>query len=389
MAEEDKTFEPISINKPDNPLNIMDSLIPDPKLFAEKILKSSAVTCSITMPVQFHTKETTECITTTIPFYMSSDLGFGGISNTYGEMVAFDGLSSFTDLLNFGNTIKERSQVTMQSEAMSSKVWKGTKFDGFTIDCLFVSTRRRLNPTKIIRLLAATALPDKLRKDDITTAQFADTVKTWTHGLIDFGTGLGKNVVSGVNALGESFGKNDGPIINEDEANASLDSANKTAKKLVNDVGMIAPLYYGVKFGEERPTAPLANTTVTLQIGDWFRASELIVESISGISFSKEVIAMPNDTNGNRGGDLYRYDNEAFGKDYNYPLWGKCSLKLIPFSMMHKTKFEGYFIDHSTKENTTLDNLIYSTVSGLGGKENVVNLAENAFNYLDLTKKGE
>lgn len=356
-TQQNTSYEPVAMFKN----NLQETLYNNPKCFAESILKSQAVTCSITMPVQAHSLNATICTTTTIPFYMKDDISLGTLSNRWSEMVNMSGDNSITELLNIVNAFQSEAQVALQSEAMSAKVWKGSSFDGFTVNCLFVSTRRKVNPTKIIRLLAASALPDKLRNGEATTSQSVSTVKD---GVKNFFTGVGtflNNVGDGVNAIFKTptSGFKDG-----------VDSAVDIANKLVDDVGMIAPLYYGVKEGPaNQPIIPLKNTTLTLQIGDWFRADELLVESVSNISFSKEVIAPISGQNHRGQGALY--DNTPEGSDYGYPVWGACTLKLIPFSMMHKTKFERYFIDHSA------DSAVDAVIGGLRNTmKDAVNIVE-------------
>lgn len=383
MAEEKKQV----IHEPEEvqgvKVDLRKTLMLSPKMFAEKILKSEAVTCSLTLPMQFHTREKTMSVTTTVPFYMSSDISLGSLSNNWGEMVPFDGLGSFTDLMNFFNTVTDGSQVTMQSEAMSSKVWKGSKFDGFSVDCLFVATRRCMNPTKIIRLLAATALPDKLRTGDMTTTQFVTWVKEKLQQAIGWTGGI-------IKTAADSF--EDGEHYNKESFKQGVDDCVKQLDLFISDVGMVAPLYYGTKLDSEegRAVAPLKNTTLTLQIGNWFRADELLVDSISNISFSKEIIAPRNaETNTNRAGDLYQYQWEDFGTDYNFPLWGKCTLKLIPFSMMHKTKYEGYFIDNAPNfsNDHALDSVKATMFTNLGGQGAVTNYPDSDFSKLNLKSK--
>lgn len=361
MAEEAYQYEPKKIG--DN--NLRQSLMKDPKLFAEKILKSEAVTCSITLPVQQHTSEGTNCITTTIPFYMSNNFSIGDLTNQWNELVDTSGENLFANLLNYIQAIQKESQVTMQSEAMSSKIWKGSKFGGFSVDCLFVATRRTINPTKIIRLLASTALPDKLRKDDATTAQSFTNVKNGVSNLINGGVSIANLVIDGAQEFASGLNKE----LDVKGAKQVVSDMAETGKKLLDDVGMIAPLYYGVKTNSKdgRPIAPLDNTTVTLQVGDWFRADELLVESVGGIQFSKEIIAPPmtdnrNFINGKGGASLY--DNSPNGSDYGYPLWGKCTLRLIPFSMMHREKFNSYFID---KEYDNVMNILKGSLGSLVG----------------------
>ena len=365
-TQQNTSYEPVAMFEN----NLQKTLYNNPKCFAESILKSQAVTCSITMPVQAHSLNATICTTTTIPFYMKDDISLGTLSNKWSELVNVGGDNNITELLNIVNAFQEEAQVSMQSEAMSAKIWKGSSFDGFTVDCLFVSTRRKINPTKIIRLLAASALPDKLRNGEGTTSQSVTIVKNGVKNIIE---GIGKILKS----AGDGF-----TYLTKVPSNGFKDGVDKAvdiSNDLVDDVGMIAPLYYGVKHDNSgtasSPIVPLKNTTLTLQIGDWFRADELLVESVGNIRFSKEVIAPISGQNHRGQGALY--DNTPEGSDYGYPVWGACTLKLIPFSMMHKTKFERYFIDHSA--DTAVDAII-------GGLRNTMKDAVNIVEKFKLPK---
>ena len=382
MDENAKIYEPQAIGEN----NLRNTLIQDPKLFAEKILKSEAVTCSITIPVQGHALDRTQSITTTIPFYMSNDFSLGTLSNTWSDLIDMNGGNAFTDFLNRIQVFQNESQVTMQSEAMSSKVWKGSKFSGFTVECLFVSTRRKLNPSKIIRLLAAACLPDKLRSGESTTAQGMDAVKNGFNAVIEGGAGFINTALDGVSVVSKALAGRDEqgnqrPGIDVTNAKNAVTFTSRAIQSMVQDIGMVAPLYYGIKKRENSTTlAPLANTTLTLQIGDWFRADELLVESISNITFSKEVIAPPAYKQKDLK-SMVLYPNSPDGADYGYPLWGKCSLTLVPFSMMNKTKFESYFIDKTT--DTAVDGIIGNLLGGIG-VNNVVNFADTTIDRFTL-----
>lgn len=351
MAEENSTG--YSIEEVDK-VNFRDTLIKDPKIFAERILKSETVTCSITLPVQQHVQQDgnwkTTCITTTIPFYMSSDFSVGDLSNDWQDLVNIQD-NVFAQFLNATGAFSGESQVTLQSEAMSSQVWKGSRYGGFSVECLFVSTRRTINPTKIIRMLAAASLPTVLEdSSDQTTAKALGFAKQIGGALIEGGRRIANYAIDGASAvmggLNNTLGTN--VTIDSQGAKNNVNETAGTLDKLVEGVGLVAPLHYGIDLNSTTGASPIKNTTVTLNVGEWFEASELLVESISGIQFSKEIIAPPSHQGLDRkkGNDLY--DPSADGEDYAYPLWGKCTIKFKPSSMMHLHKFQGYFKDKTS-----------------------------------------
>lgn len=351
--------------------NLGDSFNKDPKIFAEKILKSDAVSASITMPIQMLSDDGNAILskTVTIPFYMKDDFSVGSLSNSWSALVNTDFVNTFAELINVVSAFNGSAQVTMQSEAMSMQSWKGSSYDGFSVNCLFLATNRAINPTKIIRTLAASALPTKLKGDYTTTAENGKAILT---AGIDVIGGLG-------NKLAESFGG---------KAQDMVSKTANMANKFVEDLGMVAPLHYGVAVDSESqdglPTGPIPNTTLTLQVGEYFCASELLVKSIGNITFSKEIIAPKPDFT-QKGTDLYNPDNGE--TNYSFPLWGSCTVSFIPCSMMTKEKFEGYFRDpHDSNPNSwkqaLLDKAGLSYVNSF--RDNLSNATDTVRNFFKL-----
>ena len=348
-------IEPINIGTE----NLRNSLIKDPIFFAEKILGNPVVSCSITLPVQMHTTQATQSVTTTIPFYMMNDFNLGTLSNKWSDLVDTGGMNVFADWLNGVQSMQGETQVSMQSQNMTAKVWKGSEFDGFNVDCLFVSTRRSINPIKIIRALSAAALPSHLAEGDTTTAQSFDWIRTAGSDFVNL---VGGYVEKGLGAFGDS-----------DNMKEAVNDTTKFISDNVKDVGMTAPLFYGLK-PQNGKMVPLNNTTLTLCVGDWFEAKELLVQSISGITFSKEIIAPPdNQLKFNESNSVYNPTPK--GDDHSYPLWAKCSIKLIPCTMMTKEKFQSYFKVHSL--DSPLDRINKLISDKVGGIMHTVDTAKD------------
>ena len=332
------------------PTNLRDILINKPKLYAEKILGEEAVTASITMPMQKLTggNKILSSHTVTIPFYMKDNFSLGQLNNKWSDLVDMGKMEFITQFLNgVVGTVSGSAQVAMQSEAMSTKVWQGSEFSGFSVNCLFIATNRRINPARIIRTLATSALPTKARDDNTGTVQdVMDGTKKAVKWVVDKAVGFGKNIIDGVDVVvGAVSGNADG--IDEKAAKKKLEDAGTVINDAIEEVGMVAPLHYGIETTTNgRSFKPIDGTTLTLQVGNYFKATELLVQSISGITFSKEVIA-PKTFNEYRPGDLYdpRSTDSEYDDVYGFPLYGTCTLNLIPCSMMTKEKFESYFID--------------------------------------------
>ena len=293
---------------------------------------------------------------------MTTEFGFD-LSNEFRELVNI-GDNQFVDIFNSANAFNGGSQITPQSEAMSNKVWKGSKFGGFKVDCLFVCTNRENNPVDYIKTLALCCLPRKLKKDEFGGIE---GMKSMTKGAIDIGAkGMGY-LASGVTGVAQGFNN----LTGKSQENGDLEKQNQqwhdsinqnaqTMKNLVDDIGMVAPLDYGIDL---KKNGPISGTTVTLQIGNWFRAPQLLVTSISGISFSKEIIA-PKDERNKAGNAVYKPDSGAAMLNDGFPLYAKCSISLEPASMMHMDKFKGYFWQSSQLANNMMN---FFGVGGTGG----------------------
>lgn len=308
---------------------LINEMIQKPQVLSEKILKSQSICCSITMPDPIWEGNVLKWDTITIPFYMSDDFSFG-LSNEWSSLINQDGMfGSFTNLLNGLSTFTGSAQVTMQSQGMSAACWNGSKFEGFNLQCLFICTNRRINPVTIIEKLCKTCLPAKLR--DYTTKTGV------TPPAIDFLRDTGSTFLD----FTTNFINDTMPFTEQQKQNVT--DVTSQIKNQLSELGMVAPLNYGVQLDSNYQTGvkPLPGTTVALHIGDYFHASELLVDSISGIRFSKELIA-PVDYSGTRGSDLYKPENQ--GTEYGFPLYATCQIRLRPFCLVDLKTFQQYFI---------------------------------------------
>lgn len=309
--------------------NLIDKMIDKPIVLAEKILKRSAQSGAITIPVPTWTADSMTWTTTTVPFFLENDFSMS-LSNKYEELLNPNGVAgAFLDLINNTSVLTNAAQVTMQSESMNCLSWKGSSFSGFNIKCLFIATRRTINPVDIINILAKSCLPAKLKdyeaEGGVTPAAFKiakDGFKGIVSAAGDFVGGILKDHKDAVNNVTETINNN------------------------VNDLGMVAPLGYGIHFDNDSASnggnsvTPLKGTTLSLHIGDWFHAPELVVDDISNIQFSKEMIAPPSYAGKNKN-DLY--DPKPIGSDYGYPLYARCDIKLRPYTLVDLKRFQSYF----------------------------------------------
>lgn len=314
-------------------INYANAAIPDAKVLAEKLLKSPAVSCSITVPVSQASAINGSYIPTTIPFYMSDNFGMG-MGNKWSALIDNKGLNVFTKFLNAGSSFNGGSQVTLQSEAMSSVVWNGSTFDGFNVKCIFVATRRAFNPVRILQILSTTCLPIRYCDGDQPTQDILNNMKTGTKQIIGVGGGFIGGLVEGIANWAGADAK---------AAKQQVSTNTQQMQRLVDDVGMVAPLGFGLEphDGQGTPLAPKKGTTVTLNIGQYFSAPDLVVENIGSINFSKELVAPPIKDMGKGPHDLY--DPTTHELEYGFPLYLECQIKLRPFTLVDVARFNSYW----------------------------------------------
>lgn len=321
--------------------DLTDQLVPRPKVLAEKVLKSKTISCSITLPDPVWDGTNLTPNTITIPFYMSEDFGFG-LSNEWSQLVNQDAaFETFKFGLDAMGAFSGQSQVSLQSQAMSSATWKGSKFDGFNLgNCLFVCTNRNIDPSALIYKLCKACLPTK-------HSDFK--------GNASSGLAVGKEVAKGAADLAGGLVN----LLTLDSFKQAVSEGVTKSKDLIEDVGMIAPFGYGLNIDKTENggtvVSPIKGTTVTLNIGDWFCATDLVVNSISAIKFSKELIAPPRADVKKGANDLY--DPEPTGTNYGFPLYASCSISLKPYCMIDVKTFSKYFKTPNKTNILTANNL--------------------------------
>ena len=336
--------------------NVFDGCyIEDPRILSEQVLNDGIFNGSLTFPYTEPGKTSDATKIYTVPFIMENNFSFK-LGNDWGTLVPEIGktlgefLSSNANLLSYSGIMNgTQPQVSLISRAMSAATWKGSEIPTFQISLTFVATRRSYNPVKIIKALAGTCLPLPMNqysntniqkvKDDAAEAirQGATQLKKWGS---DADHGLASTVL--------------------DKAG---DLLNVTAKGVQN-AGLIAPLFYEPHADLDNDTVSVQDTqTVTLQVGQWFRAPKLLVNNISNIEFSKETIApQPDWLYEDSGHALYHKNltqKERQG-DWGFPLYAKCTIDLRPTTYITYNEFLSYFPEcpHKADNNFTINDNI-------------------------------
>lgn len=289
----------------------VDAYIKEPSILAEKVLSNSLISGMLTLPV----KEEGTYKTYTVPFYLENEFSFS-LGNNWNQLVDTSMTSALNSLYNLGaSAFNQGTQVTFQSKYLSAASWNGSEIPKFSLSLTFVATRRSINPASIIRALAGTCLPN-----DIKDSQVSEATQKFIEGT-----------ASNVENIGQS--------ITDVTGWSSASTGARTIANGIRHAGIAAPLNYGLISDDSTGNAlvPMENTTLTLQIGQWFVADNLIVESLSNIQLSKEVVAPP--LNYDTANTQYERNNSIYG----FPLYAKCSLILRPYTYITYDEFYEYF----------------------------------------------
>lgn len=282
---------------------------------AAEILQNPQTGGSITLPV----KEGNEYKTYTIPFYMKDNFSFS-LKNEWGEMLNISELKPLTNGLNMLLSTIGASQMALQSKAMSAVSWQGSSVPEFSINTVFVCVSREYNPIEIIKVLSATCLPNLFK--DTTDPNFYKIKQ----GL-EQTAGIGENVTTKVSNL-----------FTDEETSQRM---GQTVGDYIRQIGMVAPLDFGLKEGGLEPKE---NSTLSLTIGNWFTASNLVVSGINNITFSKEVIAPISSVNKNGSTDTYIGNQTTEENIYGFPIYVECTITFRPFNLITADEFFSYFI---------------------------------------------
>lgn len=318
-------------------LNKFEKAYPkSPMTSSERALTNDAISGTITMPIylqsslgdQYANKDAESATICTIPFHIENNFSFS-LGNDWGQLVSADLLDTFNFLFNAGQQVfnSGAAQISFMSKQMQLAMWKGSKQPEFSVDMTFVCTQRNYNPVNIILALSEAALPR-----DLTEAHNQKATEARTGGVQTIGD-LEQKTRDFANQQQEGLVKN---------LSSGAADLMSTVKEGIENTGLLAPLYYAPAFVNGKATIKPENS-LTLQIGRWFRAPNLIVTDISNIEFSKEIIAPPTEY-GEKEQGMSNYSFSLQNQDWGFPLYAKCSLKLKPITYITADEFRNYFI---------------------------------------------
>lgn len=337
-----------------NPAPQQDPLsIKVPYTLADEILLNQLFSAMVTIPVLIGS----DYVPYTIPIFNVEDFSFS-VGNEWQPLIDTSGANMLTGLINVASAITNDTQVSMQSRAMASASWKNSKTPHFSLSCVFVSTQRSFNPIDPILALCSAVFPNVIGTagNNGLAASVQKTMQTGASIAIDF-----SNKVS--TTVNELFGTKIPVVSDEDK---------KQVNQMISAGVMTAPLNYKLTMDNGK-LEPGVNSTCALRVGNWFRATKLLVEDISNITFSKEIIApmaqysalpkgvvhpelkqnatLLNALNSSTTDtiDKLQQKTDVFASSYGFPLYSKCTITFRPITTLTYDEFCAYFIKRGNR----------------------------------------
>ena len=237
--------------------------------------------------------------TTTIRAIPRGEFGFT-LGNKWNSLVDFNsipGLDMVGGLANVALALTGGTQASMQSLWMTTASWGGSEIPNFQLNLTIPTYSRQMNPLNCLLFLARGALPpsNSYNWGSLTDGELSQSLSNLqsgaTQGAASFGDFMSSMLSSGDLSSAETK-KSEGGY------NYKTNLGN-TMGKMMQNMFLEAPLGYGLSSrgdsnGNQNSVdllTPKENTTFTIQVGKWFRARNLVINSISPISFSPECVS--------------------------------------------------------------------------------------------------
>lgn len=253
-------------------------MISTSNLEIDKLLKNDYLNVKISIPG----KKTLRAI-------MTGNFGFS-LGNTWNNLASIDAIpfmDTIGSVANIAASIMGGSQVSLQSLWMTSAAWNGSEMPMFQLPIVIPTYSRQINPLDSLLFLAQGTLPPTNSYD-------------WSHAtnneeLNQLFKDLQSNISQGAASFGDFISTigSDTSTMEIKESEAGYTYKTETGKyfgTMTRNMFLEAPLGYGLLSQGNTLVEPKPGTTYTIQVGKWFRASELVISNISGISFSKECV---------------------------------------------------------------------------------------------------
>lgn len=217
---------------------------------------------------------------------MGDDFSFS-LGNHWNPLVSINSIPILGDLsqgaLATAGAIAGATQASMESLWMTSASWSGYEMPKFKIDMTFLNYSSQVNFFNDMLSLAEGMLPPELDYDTSKAGDMAD-VLTKTQDFLG-------NVASSLVEKATEFEEKDG-FLQPLRDSGILSKQARLLEAGVKQIGVSAPMGYGLmestNYRADTVFKPKPNTTFGLRIGNWFEASNLLMET-GDIRFSKEV----------------------------------------------------------------------------------------------------
>lgn len=225
---------------------------------------------------------------------MGSDFSFS-LGNEWVELAPLNGVPIIGDvgqnIASLAQATTGASQGSLEALWMTSASWKGCQLPKFSVSLSFLNYSRSASFMNNLYLLARGALP----KGAYATVGSDGSVSSNAGDLTD----IVNAVVGGIDKVNNFFADQLSKIGDEEGSESAFHNlAQDVANTLKNSkyYGTQAPLGYGLTSAKDDGYSmftPLPGTTYALEVGNWFSAPSLLIESISP-TFSKETVHSGN-----------------------------------------------------------------------------------------------
>lgn len=247
-----------------------------------KMLKNPYLTARITTP-------NTDIITGAL----SEDFGFN-LGNKWSPLVPMSSLPLIGDIgqgvAGVLTATAGATQLSFESLWMTSASWTGSEMPTFPVSLAFLNYTSSAHIISKMLGVASGALTPSISYDAKQAGVAEDAFNTIT-GLQETVSSGAVNMISSVGAWAESLMTKKEVSAEDYLSSHSFFQNIATALNHSSQWAIAAPCNYGLEPDTNLGNAaykPKKNTTFALEIGKWFKANQLLINSI-GVRFSKEV----------------------------------------------------------------------------------------------------
>lgn len=275
---------------------------------------------------------------------LASDFGFS-LGNSWSPLVPLSSLPLVGDIgqgvSGIFTAIAGATQFSIESLWMTSASWTGSKLPTFPVSLVFLNYSSQIDLMSDLLGVAEGTLSPSISYDSKQAGAAEDLVQGFqdlTENVSEGAVNLVSTIGSTISNIGKEQQTTPEQWLSEHEIAQNIATTLKHSKQWAT----AAPCNYGLQVNSDLDGSaflPKEGTTFALRIGEWFEASQLLIENVN-VRFSKEI--SPNGT----------------------PLLLYLDVTFRPYRNITFSEFSKYF----RKKSSSSGGLINNLVSKIGGK---------------------